>query len=307
MSVKNNPRIVYNSSLFLNPSFEGEGELDEIPLSWSKVGDGNDLSTFLKKFRAREVEIGNQFNGESEVLGTDTLVIMEQDISILLADLTIGDVIILGGWVKSDGVGTAKIRVSTRTGADAVIETATDTKVFAGAEDYNFIIAELAITTLASYDHIKVELEHTSATTIKMNWDDVLFGRELAFPITSGLPGNATINNIRQVQPSPINNKSLGGLNESLRFGRNWWAFDLVLSNVRQAFRDSLFEFWKDSRQGGNHRFAFFLDKDSFLLKEYHYPYLVVTNEEWLEDLLPGLVRYDITLSIETTVPFELA
>ncbi len=307
MPSQNKPRLIYLQDLFINPSFESEGDIDVLPLGWTKAGDVGDTSTFLKKAGAREPELMTTFNAESEVKGTDTLVINEQDIAVDVSKFAINDIFLLGVWVKSTGIATVKARITTRTGADAVIETATVTEVFGAAGPYTFIQVELEITTLASYDHFKVELENASAVGPIVSFDDVIFGKVLDSPINTGDPGNINIINRRQMQPEAVNSFSLGGVGESLRPGTPVWVFDLEMIRFNQSFHDKLFDFWKEVRKGGHFKCSVFFDKDSGEFEDFHFPYCVVTNEEFNPDLNVGIVRYSITLGFRTVLPFDLA
>lgn len=307
MASQNKPRLIYLQDLFINPSFESEGDVNLIPLGWTKVGDGDNASTFLKKAGAREPELMTAFNAESEVKGADALVINSQDIAIDVSKFVVNDIFILGVWVKSTGAATTKARITTRTGADAVIDTATVTEVFGAAGAYRFIKVELTIITLTSYDHFKVELENASAVGPVVSFDDVVFGKILDAPIITGGPGNINIINRRQMQPEAVNSFSLSGVAESLRPGTPTWQFDLEMIRFNQSFHDKLFDFWKETRKGGHFKCSVFFDKDSGEFEDFHYPYCVITNEEFNPDLNVGIIRYSITLGFRTVLPFDVA
>lgn len=299
----NKPRIAWNNNLFKNPSFEGEGSLSIIPLSWSKLGDGNDASTLTKESGARESELGF-FRAESEVLGTDTEVDNFQEIAIPVTEITIGHKYLLSCWVKTTGAMDGRIRIATQTGADADIDSAEQTFSYGVAQDWIFVKTELTITTLASYDHFRITIRNESTGAV-LYIDDVVFGRILDFPVATNNIGTTNIQNIKQVQYEPIDNFSASGVAESIRIGRPDFTFDIAVLSFRQVFYDDLFDFFKYARNGK--KFAFFLDSDSGDLKDFHYPYCMLTSFDWSPELLVGIVRYNIEFNCRTILPFELA
>jgi len=303
--MSNNPRLVWNSGLFVNPSFEGEGATGVIPLSWSKLGDGDNASTLQKETGTREAEFG-RFYAESDVLGTDTEMDSFQEVSIAVADLAVNDKYFLGVWVQSSSsTMSGRIRLATQTAADADIDSAEQT--FTATTTFQFITLELTLATLASYDHFRITVRNETTGAQQLFFDDIVFGKILDFPKVQGIVGNTNIINIAQRLFEPIDNASASGIVESLRVGREDFFFDIEIISFTQAFYNDLFEFWKYARDGGSSRFSFFLDKDAFNLKDFHFPFCVLEPQDWAPVFRLGLVRYNITLACRNILPFALA
>ena len=267
--MSNNPRMVWSPTPFRNPSFEGEGVNGVLPIKWSKKGDGTDLSTFEKEVGAREPELGFS-HAESILGGTDTEADNFQDIPIPVADIQIGDKFLFACWIQTTAVMDFRIRIETRTAAEAIIEFAANIKSATNFVNYTYIEIELEITTLASYDHFRVIIRNeTTGQTLSV--DDCVFGIILDFPILTADPGTGNIVNLEQMQEGAVDNFSLSNVPESLRSGIPYWMYDLVINNFRQDFYDRLFRAFKTLRGGGDKWFAFYLDKSSFEMEEFHY------------------------------------
>jgi len=277
--MSNNPRMIWSPQRLKNPSFEGEGSNGVLPLNWNKLGDADDGSTLEKEIGARESELGFS-HAESILGGTDTEADNFQDISIPIADFSIADTFLFACWLKTTAAMDFRIRIETRTAAEAIIESNEVVKSSTNYANYTYLEVELDLTTLASYDHFRIIIRNeTTGQTLSI--DDCVFGIILDFPILTADPGTGNIRNLNQLQEGAIDNFSLSNVPESLRAGAPYWVFDLEILNFRQDFYDKLFRAFKVLRNGGNNWFSFYLDKDLYDMSEFHYPYINLTTTEF--------------------------